>query len=467
VTGALDNVASLREVLPEAIVGVGSLVVLGVDLVAARPRRARAALVALAVLALAATAAWVWRAPGPSLFGGLLAGDALARLGRALAIASSVGGVLLLSSRGRGTGDRDSGEQLALVLGVTLGMSLMAAATALLTAFVALEATSLFSYALAGMRPRSRAASEAALKYVVYGGVAAGVMLFGMSLLYGMHGSTRFDALASFPAGVAVPRLLAVVLCLGGFAYKIAAVPFHMWAPDVYEGAPTPVAALFSVGPKAAGMLLLARFVEAIGPSVPWELVLGTMAAATMTLGTLAAMPQTNLKRLLAYSSIAHAGTLLLAVIAGGDDGRAALGVYLVAYLVTNLGAFGVVAALERRGVEPELFAWRGLARRAPVEAWLMTLFLFSLVGLPPLAGFFGKYVVFAALIAKGGPLPLALVLLAVLLSAASLFPYARILRAMFFEGATGPAPAVAATRLDRAILYALALPTAALFLTL
>jgi NADH-quinone oxidoreductase subunit N len=461
---ALDNVASLREVLPEAIVGVGALVVIAVDLVAARPRRTRAALVTLAVLAAAAVAAWAARAPGPSLFGGLLAGDALARLGRALAIASSVGGVLLLTARGPGARDRDAAEQLALVLGLTLGMSMMAAATELLTAFLALEATSLGSYALAGMRPRSRASSEAALKYVVYGGVAAGVMLFGMSLLYGMHGSTRFDALASIPDGVAVPRLLAVVLCLAGFAYKIAAVPFHMWAPDVYEGAPTPVAALFSVGPKAAGMLLLLRFVEAVGPSVPWELVLGTMAAATMTLGTLAAMPQTNLKRLLAYSSIAHAGTLLLAVVAGGDEGRAALSVYLIAYLVTNLGAFGVVAALERRGVAPELLAWRGLARRAPAEAWLMTLFLFSLVGLPPLAGFFGKYVVFAALVGKGGALPLALVLLAVLLSAASLFPYARVLRAMFFDGRDGPAPAVAVGPLDRALLYALALPTVALF---
>ena len=260
-------------------------------------------------------------------------------------------------------------------------MMLMAAAVDLLTAYLSLETVSIMSYVLAGFRRRSRQSAEAALKYVIYGGVASGVMLYGMSLLYGLAGSTSFAAILHAAGTTTAPTtvLLAVVLCLAGFGYKVAAVPFHMWCPDVYEGAPTAVTAFLSVGPKAAGFALLIRFcagalpAELGGAAAPWPLLFGLVAAATMTLGNLAALAQTNVKRLLAYSSIAHAGYLLLALVAGGRDGARAILLYLVAYLFMSLGAFAVVIAVaearRRRRAGRRGAGWAG-GRRGRRRRW-------------------------------------------------------------------------------------------------
>jgi NADH-quinone oxidoreductase subunit N len=295
-------------------------------------------------------------------------------------------------------------------------------------------------------------------------------MLYGLSLLYGLAGATSFDAVlhatATTPSAMTV--LLAVVLSLAGFGFKVAAVPFHMWCPDVYEGAPTAVTAFFSVAPKAGGFALLLRFTlgllptEIGGTTAPWTLLFALVAAATMTLGNLAAIPQTSVKRLLAYSSIAHAGYVLLGLAAGGSDGTRAVLTYLVTYLPMSLGAFVVVLAVEG-AIGDSLERWRGLGKRAPLPAATMAVFLFSLTGLPPFAGFFGKFYLFAALLSRGGSLMVTLAVVGVLNSAVSLYFYARVLKAMYFEAPADATP-LRVDPLHSAILAVLALPTVALF---
>jgi NADH-quinone oxidoreductase subunit N len=468
----LDNAHSLTAFLPELIVSGAILFVLIVDLIAGRSHVGRAALLAFIGLAAAGAATVMTLRPdGYGIFFGLLARDPLADFFKLFFLATNAL-VIVISLRARDATDDSAAEFFALTLTTTVGMMLMASATDLLTAFLSLETVSIMSYVLAGFRRRSRQSAEAALKYVIYGGVASGVMLYGMSLLYGLAGSTSFTAVrlacATTPATTTV--VLAVVLCLAGFGYKVASVPFHMWCPDVYQGAPTPVTAFLSVGPKAAGFALLLRFFggslpsELVGGPAPWPLLLAMFAAATMTLGNLAALSQTNLKRLLAYSSIAHAGYLLLGLCAGGSDGSRAILLYLVTYLFMNLGAFLVIIAVTDAGVGEEIADWRGLGKRAPWAAVAMAIFLFSLTGLPPFAGFFGKFYVFYALLARGGSLMVTLAVIGILNSAVSLYYYARVLKAMFFEAPAVDAP-LAVARLHSTTLALLAVPTVALFL--
>ncbi|MGZ3427213.1 MAG: NADH-quinone oxidoreductase subunit N, partial [Polyangia bacterium] len=382
----LDNAHSLTAFLPELVLAGAVLLVLALDLAVGRLRiGVVAALTVGAVAASAAATLWTAQAPR-ALFFELLARDPFADFFKLL-FAATAALVAFVSLRAGDAIEESAAEFYALLLTTTIGMMLMAAAVDLLTAYLSLETVSIMSYVLAGFRRRSRQSAEAALKYIIYGGVASGVMLYGMSLLYGLAGSTSFAAILQAAGSTPAPAtvVVAVVLCLAGFGYKIASVPFHMWCPDVYEGAPTAVTAFLSVGPKAAGFALLLRFCAGVlpaelgGAAAPWPLLFALVAAATMTLGNLAALGQTNVKRLLAYSSIAHAGYLLLALTAGGHDGARALLLYLVAYLFMSLGAFVVVLAVAERGVGDELPAWRGLGRRAPWAAATMAIFLFSL----------------------------------------------------------------------------------------
>jgi NADH-quinone oxidoreductase subunit N len=464
----LDNAHSLVPFLPELVLAGLVVALIAVDLVAGRLRAGWCAALTIAACAVAAYATVHTAAEPRGLFHGLVARDAFADFWKLFALVTCA--LVALITLRSDAAQHSAAEVYALVATTTLGVMLMASATDLLMAYLSLEAVSIMSYLLAGFRRRSRASSEAALKYVVYGGVASGVMLYGMSLLYGLAGATSFDAVlhatATTPSAMTV--LLAVVLCLAGFGYKVAAVPFHMWCPDVYEGAPTAVTAFFSVGPKAGGFALLLRFALGLLPAeiggtiAPWTLLFAIMAAATMTLGNLAAMPQTSVKRLLAYSSIAHAGYVLLGLAAGGNDGTRAVLTYLVTYLPMSLGAFVVVLAVEGT-VGDSLDGWRGLGRRAPFAAATMAVFLFSLTGLPPFAGFFGKFYVFAALLARGGSLMVTLAVVGILNSALSLYFYARVLAAMYFERADDETP-LRVDPLHRAILAVLALPTVALF---
>jgi NADH-quinone oxidoreductase subunit N len=360
--------------------------------------------------------------------------------------------------------DADAGEFYTLVLGVTLGMNLMAAATDLVMAYMSLEFVSLLSYVLAGFRRRDLKSSEAALKYAIYGGVASGIMLYGMSLLYGLAGTTSLVGLrtAIGAAGASPIILVAVAMVMAGFGYKVAAVPFHMWCPDVYEGAPTPVTAFLSVGPKAAGFALLIRFVMGVAPDLGptgyatgsyFAAFLGVMAILTMTVGNLVAIAQANLKRLLAYSSIAHAGYLLMGVATGTTAGVQAVMFYLCIYLLMNVGAFLVVIAIADAGLGETLEDYQGLGYRSPYAAVVMGIFLFSLTGIPPMAGFIGKFYLFAAVLEKGGPFYVILAIVGVVNSAISLYYYARVLKAMFLER-----PAEGATRVTVAPLHAYSL---------
>jgi NADH-quinone oxidoreductase subunit N len=459
----LDNMASMKYFAPELILSLGVLAILAADLLVGKPNRNRSAGIAMAtivgtLIATLATMDGVSR----GLFGGLIARDPFTDFFKILFSATTAFvGISALRARDAieyrpgEHQDKESGEFYALVLTTTIGMMLMAAATDLLMAFLSLELVSILSYILSGFKRRDRKSSEASLKYVIYGGVASGVMLYGMSLLYGLAGSTNLTVIrnAVGSSSATLTLIAAVVLCLAGFGYKVASVPFHMWCPDVYEGAPTPVTAFLAVGPKAAGFALLIRFfggaipaeihTEMFGHS-PWPLVLALIAAATMTLGNLAAITQTNLKRLLAYSSIAHAGYLMLGLCAGNSDGQKAILLYLVTYLFMNLGAFLVIMALSDAGIGEEILDYRGIGQRAKFPAAVMAICLFSLTGLPPFAGFFGKFYLFAALLTKGGQgqsLNVALALIGILNSAVSLYYYARILKAMYFEKAATDEP--------------------------
>jgi NADH-quinone oxidoreductase subunit N len=426
---------------------------------------------ALGTAALALALIWVPQDAAPrGLFGGLMARDPFADFIKTVAlVATMVVGVV--AARARDTldapWDREAPELYALLLTATLGVHLMATAADLLMVYLALELVSLISYVLTGFTRGSRRSAEAALKYVIYGGVASGAFLYGLSLLYGLAASTALPDVRAALAGA--PPLLAFValaLCLAGFGYKVAVVPFHMWAPDVYEGAPTPVAAFLSVAPKAGGFALLLRFFggDAAAPSV-WVMLALVLAVVSMTAGNLAALGQQNIKRLLAYSSIAHAGYVFLGVAAGAPAGHKAILFYLGVYLFMNLAAFTVVAAVAERGGGETVDSWAGLGARMPLAAFVMTVALFALAGLPPTAGFIGKYYLFAAVVgagqASGAGMFYVAALVAVANSVLSLYYYARIARAMYLQPAPAAAPARAALAVPHAVaLVALLVPT-------
>jgi NADH-quinone oxidoreductase subunit N len=444
-----ELIQSLRFFVPESLLIAGVLLVLAVDLVlpaGTRQRRGIAAGITLLTLAAAGLAGAGLCLPSLQpvpIFQGMAVADAYASYFKLLfLVAAAVMTAAAYASRE--AEQPRATEFFALLLGMTLGLFLLVGANTLLMIYLALEFVSITSYILTGFKRGDQRSAEAALKYVIYGATASGVMLFGFSYLYGLTGSLEIHdigrAMAEKLAGAAsaperLTLALAAIMAFAGFGYKVAAVPFHMWCPDVYEGAPTPVTALLSVGPKAAGFAALMRFCIAVFGTAggPWPALLGIVAACTMTLGNLAAIGQDNVKRLLAYSSIAHAGYMLLAVVAFSADGVAAVMFYLGVYVLMNLGAFVVVMAVrDSTGGREDIGAYHGLSQRNPLLAVTMTIFLLSLVGLPPLGGFIGKFYVFAALLEKASLWYYVLALVGVLNSAISLYYYARIIKAMF-----------------------------------
>jgi NADH-quinone oxidoreductase subunit N len=313
--------------------------------------------------------------------------------------------VILISVRYLEIEEEHHGEYYALMLFATLGMMFMASGYDIVVLFIALETMAASFYVLTGFLRGDRRSNEAALKYVLLGAFSSGVLAYGFSVMYGVAGSTSLTAIAEAfarrPAGDALV-LLSLVTVSAGLFFKIAAVPFHQWAPDVYEGAPTSITAYVSVASKAASFALLLRlFLTAFESARPnWELLFAVVAVATMTIGNFAAITQTNVKRLLAYSSISHAGYILLGLIAGNDTGLRGMAFYLLAYAFMNTGAFAIVILLRRRGlIGDELEDMNGLYYRNPAAAVLMLIFLISLAGIPPTAGFVGKYFIFLALI--------------------------------------------------------------------
>jgi len=330
------------------------------------------------------------------------------------------------------------GEYYALILFATLGAMLMGAGGDLLILFLGLEILSLAQYILAGMRHGMLKSSESAMKYFLLGAFATGFLLYGISLIYGATGTTDLRRIAAAVAerGLAGHPLLTLGmgLLLVGFGFKIASVPFHMWTPDVYEGAPTSVTAFMSTGVKAAGFAALARvLLMALGSlQGEWAPILWWIAVLTMTVGNIAAIAQQNMKRMLAYSSIAHAGYLLIALVAGQQAGFASLLYYLLAYAFMNLGAFAVVVALERRHDRYlQLADYAGVGFRYPILGLSMALFMFSLSGLPPTAGFMAKFYVFSAAVEQGY---IGLAIIGVLNSLISIYYYLRPIVLMYME---------------------------------
>jgi NADH-quinone oxidoreductase subunit N len=370
-----------------------------------------------------------------------------------------VAGLLSLAISGP-TVDRErlpAGEYYALMLFATAGMMLMATATDLLLIFLALEVMSLAVYVLTGIRRTSPVATEAAFKYFLLGAFSSAFFLYGIAFTYGLTGSTRLDRIASFiSAQAASPTpmlLLAVGLVLVGFAFKVAAVPFHMWTPDAYEGAPPAVTGFMSTGVKAAAFAAFVRvFLSAFAPlRGNWADIVWAIAAATMIVGTVVGVAQSNVKRMLAYSSIGHGGYLLVALLAGNDIGKGAVLFYLLTYAVTNIGAFGVIALLERTDrPNDQVTDYAGLWNSHPALATLMTIFLLSLGGFPPMAGFIAKWYVFSAAV-KAGYTTLAII--GVLTSVVSVFFYLRIVVMMYMTPNDSPQPVPAVPRVAGAAL--------------
>lgn len=458
-----ENLRSTAWFRPEAALTVGTLVLFLLD-VLWRKSAARVAWLTAATLAvLGVTAALLAQQPpdGQALFNGMLANDAFANFFKWLFLGAAALTVVI-TAQGKDFPPQRVGQFYALLCAIVLGMFMMASAADLLMMYMSIELVSMVSYILAGFRKGDRKAAEGSLKYVIYGSVASAIMLFGMSYLYGLTGTTslfelgpRIQAIQASGLPLAATRIALVVglvFVSAGIGYKVAAVPFHMWCPDVYEGAPTVFTAFLSVGPKAAGFALALRFFLSAfaGPTspttgladvlagVPWPAIIGVISAVTMTLGNLTALSQTNLKRLLAYSSIAHAGYTLMGLATVSTLGVQSVMMYMLIYLVMNIGAFLVVIWVAETTGSESILDYKGLSRRAPVAAVAFAIFLFSLTGLPPFAGFVGKwylfYAVFERIDGPGGGWYAILALIAALNTAVSLYYYVRIVRAMFID---------------------------------
>jgi NADH-quinone oxidoreductase subunit N len=437
-------------ILPELIVVGAAILILLLD--AIRPARGQVYLVAISVAGLLGAAAPLlraWRvpaAPGLTALGGMVAVDRYAVFFRLVILAVAVIGVLFSAHYLERTGER-RGEYYALLLFATSGMMLLAAAADLILVFLALEVLSLSLYVMTGFSRTRLAAQEASLKYFLLGAFSSAFLLYGIAMAYGATGTTRLGGMADALAGETgslTLALTAAALLTVGFAFKVAAVPFHMWTPDVYQGAPTPVTGFMAAGTKVAGFAALIRVASvALGP-LAWELTLAIalIAALTMFVGGILAIAQDDVKRMLAYSSIAHAGFVLVGVAAANHEGVTGAMFYLVAYAAMILGAFGVVILVSRVGERrTSLRAYRGLGRRSPLLAALLAVFLLSLAGLPPTAGFLAKVFVFQAAMNAGLEW---LVILAVIASVVAAFFYIRVLVLAYMQD---PEPEDAAER--------------------
>jgi NADH-quinone oxidoreductase subunit N len=444
----MGTIESLSLFVPETVLSITVLALIFFDLLAVgRQDKANASgLVALGGSIIAVgTALALWGVPSTWLFGRMVVLDPFAVFFKVLLGLSLVAAILMSLGSREIAGKPNEGEYYTLLVASGLGMLLMASAGNLLMAYLSLEFVSLTSYVLTGFLRHNRRSGEAALKYLIYGGVASGAMIYGMSWLFGLTGSMDYAVIAKqvtqIDAASQAAFFIALLLVMAGFGYKIAAVPFHMWAPDVYVGAPIPVTAFLAVGSKAAGFAILLRFfhfgvargADGVVPGgLPLLVILMMICFLSMTLGNLAAISQENLKRMLAYSSISHAGYALLGVVVFREEGVQAALMYLAIYYLMNLGAFWVVMLVANQTGREDMDGYRGLAwRGGAVPAVTLTIFLASLAGLPPFAGFIGKVYVFKAGI-NGGVI--ALVVAGALNSVISLYYYWRIVKAMFLD---------------------------------
>src|SRR5947207_2432286 len=431
----------LKLASPEAVVAITALVVLALGL--ARGRTPGVCSAAAAAGILFAIAAIFKLPPNATLFGGMLVITPLTSLFKIICLVLAFFTVILARSD---RSSRNEGEYLALILLATIGLMLLVGSEELLMIFIGLELTGLSLYVLTAFDKSDIRSAEAGLKYFLFGSTASAFTLFGLSLIYGMSGTTGLAVIAQKLSAQPISPLLfaGIVMTLVGFAFKIAAAPFHLWAPDAYQGAPVPSAAFIASGSKVASFVVLGKIVLiGFGPVhgsadwhamvAGWSPVLAVLAAFSILIGNLVALVQTNLRRLLAYSAVAHAGYTLLGLVAGGREGFSATLFYTTIYAFTLIGAFGVVALVRRETGGDDLRNFYGLAGREPLLAGCMAIFMSSLAGLPPLAGFFGKFYLFSAPFRAGANHGLLwLVALALFGSLISLYYYLIILKVIF-----------------------------------
>jgi NADH-quinone oxidoreductase subunit N len=430
--------SSLSLLAPELIIAIGAMVLLMVGVYSSE--RSYGIVNALAVLLLIVAGGWMllWPADGQA-FGGAFVSDPFARFMKLLTLLGSA--LTLVMSTGFAREQKfDKFEYPVLVLLATLGMLLMISANDMIALYLGLELQSLALYVVAAINRDNLRSTEAGLKYFVLGALSSGMLLYGVSLVYGYTGNTGFEQIAAALGGSErqLGLVFGLVFVLAGLSFKISAVPFHMWTPDVYEGAPTPVTAFFAAAPKLAAMALLVRVVMgAFEPlAVDWQQIIVFISIASMVLGSFAAIGQRNIKRLMAYSSIGHVGFALVGLAANSQAGVRGVAIYMLIYLVMTLGTFAFVLAMRRKeGNVEQIGDLAGLSNTNPVMATILTILMFSLAGIPPLAGFWAKWYVFLAAINAGLYM---LAVIGVLASVVGAYYYLRIIKIMWFDEPVG-----------------------------
>jgi NADH-quinone oxidoreductase subunit N len=423
----------LQPVLPELVLAVGAMVLLMLG--AYRGQDTTRLVNALAVCLLVLTGVLELLLPGGKLvtFGGGFIVDDFARFLKILALIGSVA-TLLLSTEYLSNPSRHIFEYSILVLLSTLGMMVLISAGDLIALYLGLELMSLALYVVAASNRDNAKSTEAGLKYFVLGALSSGMLLYGASLIYGFTGTVSFAGIAAEVKTGSVGIVFGIVFLLAGLCFKVSAVPFHMWTPDVYEGAPTPVTAFFASAPKVAALAVFTRVTLTAFPGIvtQWQQIVAFVAIASMALGSFAAIGQRNIKRLMAYSSIGHMGFALVGLAAGTAEGAQGVLVYIAIYVAMTLGSFAVILAIKRNGQNFELISdFAGLSRTNPLLAFFFAMLLFSLAGIPPLAGFFAKFYVFVAAI-KAGLFTLSVI--GVLTSVVGAYYYLLIVKVMYFD---------------------------------
>ena len=443
---------SLLPVLPELVLAAGAMALLMLG--AFRGGQTTSLVTGLAVVLLAITGALVLWLPGGKLttFGGSYIVDDYARFLKILALLGS--GVTLILSRGYLAEQAKIFEYAILVTLSTVGMMVLISAADLIMLYLGLELMSLALYVVAASHRDDTKSTEAGLKYFVLGALSSGMLLYGASLIYGFTGTVSFAGIAAEAKGGNIGLLFGLVFLLVGLCFKVSAVPFHMWTPDVYEGAPTPVTAFFASAPKVAAIAVFTRVALTAFPGIvpQWQQIIVFVSIASMALGSFAAIGQKNIKRLMAYSSIGHMGFALVGLAAGTEQGAQGVLVYIAIYVAMTLGTFAIILAMKRNGQAVETISdFSGLSRTNPMLAFFFAMFLFSLAGIPPLAGFFAKFYVFLAAI-KAGLFTLAVI--GVVTSVVGAFYYLTIIKVMYFDE---PKEAMEPMRVELRVVLAVA----------
>jgi NADH-quinone oxidoreductase subunit N len=481
-------------IMPEGVLTLFACAALVVDVMLPRNRKKVVAWISLAGVGFAFISLWILysgivnKGAPRTAFYDMIVLDGYAVVFKSMFLVGAALSILL-SMKYLDIEGEQRGEYYSLILFSVIGMMFMASGVDLLTLFISLELMAVSVYILVGYFRRDQRSNEASMKYFLLGAFSSGVLLYGISMVYGLTGTTNLAGIAAaLPKVMAVEvikgaggdivvdqrylLLMSMILMAAGMFFKVAAVPFHMWAPDAYEGAPTSITAFMSVGVKAASFAMFGRLFlyglpdmratiagdasHNIAGLPGWAVLLGVVSAITIVWGNLGALTQPNTKRLLAYSSISHAGYTLLGLIAGNQTGYTGFVIYLFIYTIMNLGVFGCIIALRRQGIVGDRMEdFNGLMKKAPWLTVMMTIFLLSLGGIPPTAGFIGKFYLFAGLIETGNPWLVRLAILAVVMSVVSLYYYIRFIRAMYIESETEPQPVTLSSSLRVALVAA------------